>query len=145
MNMMKGYREEGERARQKMRNSEFEMEITIISSQELISIMEMDPESVLVIDCRPFTSFNTDHISTSSNIYCPPIIKRRLAKRTEAKIENMLNCETKKKLRNGVYRSLVVYDEDTQSVSEDTDLHFICRNLYKFVCSKNCFCLQGKM
>lgn len=69
----------------------------------------------LVIDCRSFLAFNQSRIVQAINIHCPPILKRRSG--GFIALENIVPCETKRtQLLEGIYNTVLVYDECTQDL-----------------------------
>ncbi|GCB79214.1 dual specificity protein phosphatase 1-A-like [Scyliorhinus torazame] len=67
-------------------------------------------EEILLLDCRPFLSFNVSHIRGSRNVYCNTIVKRR------SKGAIALDCilpeqSLRAALSCSRYRKVVVFDE----------------------------------
>jgi hypothetical protein len=119
-----------------------------ISPGDLRTALETEPDNVLVVDCRPFISYNADHIQSAANMYCPPILKRRLAQGNCHALENTLPSESRRKLRSGYYKMVVVYNDlpslEMDDSDGDSDICIVHRSLSKFVGAQRCFYLQGK-
>lgn len=83
-----------------------------ISVDRLKSLLDDPKSSVLLIDCRPFLSFNRAHIRSAHNVYCPPILHRRYGHNVP--IDSILGCAaSRRNLIEGRYSTVVVYDDST--------------------------------
>ncbi|KAK3094341.1 hypothetical protein FSP39_000537 [Pinctada imbricata] len=94
----------------------------------------MDDElDILMLDSRPFLAFNEGNISSSCNVRCPPILKRRSG--GFVALENIVPCEQKRsKLRSGQFDRVVVYDDETvdlESAAKDSNLYSVLKSLYQ--------------
>ncbi|KAK3758114.1 hypothetical protein RRG08_006689 [Elysia crispata] len=89
----------------------------------------------LVIDCRSFLAFNQSRIVQAVNIHCPPILKRRSG--GFIALENIVPCETKRtQLLQGIYNTVLVYDESTQDLIDapsDSNIQSVITSLLKQV------------
>ncbi|XP_077992339.1 dual specificity protein phosphatase 1-like [Glandiceps talaboti] len=105
--------------------------VVSLENNSLANVLQKNIETILLIDCRPFLAYNSSHIATAQNIHCPTILKRR-SKGTVA-LENIVPCkDTRERLRNGDYKTIVAYDLDTlewESLSKDCNLKLILRSL----------------
>ena len=119
---------------------------------------EQTRSSLLIIDTRPYISYNSGHIKGACNMYCPPILKRRFARGGEVHIESMLGCETKNRLLKGEFSTIVVYDHDgssalpilssdntmNNSAIDTSDLNIVFQTLCKLAKGAECFILKGQ-
>jgi len=72
---------------------------------------------LLVVDCRPFTSFNAGRVDGAVNVHCPPIVRRRAGGRIP--VANVVrSAEALADVTAGRCRAVVVYDESSSSVDE---------------------------
>ena len=73
--------------------------------------------TLLVVDCRPFTSFNAARVDGAVNVHCPPIVRRRAGGRIP--VANVVrSAEALADVTTGRCRAVVVYDEASGSVDE---------------------------
>lgn len=102
-----------------------------ISVETAVESLKSDAATTLILDCRPFIAFNENHILDASNVYCPPILKRR--SNGFVSLENIVTCERKRKLLNeDHYRSVIVYDADTAEIAQsakDSNLYAVLKSL----------------
>jgi dual specificity MAP kinase phosphatase len=101
---------------------------------------------VLVIDTRPFMTFNSSHVSTAHNVHCPPIVKRRSGGCIS--LENVIRCpKARGALLEGRYSSVVVYDESSltiQDIPRDSNAELVIKCLTEHVRVSSLFFLQGR-
>jgi len=93
----------------------------LVTSSQLRTLLDSDASAggscILVIDCRPFTAFNTGHISGAQNVHCPPIVKRRSGGCIP--FANVVRSpDVRSALEQGLYSMIIVYDEKSWSVSQ---------------------------
>ena len=86
------------------------MEIDKISAFQLKHILEKEPSSMLILDCRPFLAFNSERIAGASNVYCPSILRRRFATKGFLNLDTILSQDIRKRLKTGQYKRLVLYE-----------------------------------
>lgn len=88
-------------------------------------------EEVLILDSRPFISYNEGHIVTATNVHCPPILKRRSG--GFVALENIVPCsEKRERLENGEFKRIIVYDGDTvdlEQSAKDSNLYSVLKSL----------------
>ncbi len=117
-----------------------------VSGEQLSRALHEADISILLIDTRSFMEFNLSHIQTAHNVHCPPIVKRRSG--GSLSLENILRCPTTRaKLRAGGYNMVVVYDENTTSVSDlpsDSNMALVLRSLSDEPAVKSLCFLEGK-
>ncbi|XP_062606791.1 dual specificity protein phosphatase 4-like [Saccostrea cucullata] len=102
-----------------------------ITVDMLVKWQEGAEEEILILDSRPFISYNEGHIVTATNVHCPPILKRRSG--GFVALENIVPCRTKReKLENGEFKRIIVYDEDTVDLelsARDSNLYSVLKSL----------------
>ena len=101
---------------------------------------------VLVIDSRPFMAFNSSHVTSSHNVHCPPIVKRRSG--GTIPLANVIRCpKARVALLEGRYTSVVVYDDASPTlhdVTGDSNLSLVIKCLTEDAGVTTLFFLQGK-
>lgn len=102
-------------------------------------------DNIIIIDTRSYLSYNEDHIIGACNVYCPPILKRRVRNGGTIRLESMLGCELQNKLKSGLIENIFMYDDGAYNGSKDemTDLHIVWTCMCKLIDSKNIFTLKG--
>lgn len=102
-----------------------------ISVQSVADCLQSGAGTTLLLDCRPFIAYNDNHILDATNVYCPPILKRR--SNGFVSLENLVTCERKRKmLKEGHYKSVIVYDVDTTDLAKsakDSNLYPVLKSL----------------
>lgn len=105
--------------------------VTGITVDMLVKWQENGAEEILILDSRPFISYNEGHIVTATNVHCPPILKRRSG--GFVALENIVPCtEKREKLEGGDFKRVVVYDEDTVDLelsAKDSNLYSVLKSL----------------
>uniref|UniRef100_K1QNW8 Dual specificity protein phosphatase 4 n=1 Tax=Magallana gigas TaxID=29159 RepID=K1QNW8_MAGGI len=105
--------------------------VTGITVDMLVKWQENGAEEILILDSRPFISYNEGHIVTATNVHCPPILKRRSG--GFVALENIVPCvEKREKLESGDFKRVVVYDEDTVDLelsAKDSNLYSVLKSL----------------
>lgn len=72
------------------------------------------PRSFIVLDCRPFISYNMSHISGAINVNCSDRFNRRRLQQGKASLADLATTrEGKELLKKRTYREVVVYDDNT--------------------------------
>jgi dual specificity MAP kinase phosphatase len=110
-------------------------------------MMENRPSSVQLVDCRSFLNYNSDRITGSVNIFCPPLVKKRFSQ-SVLPLHTMLSSETRATLCRSGVDVVVLYDEETDEESwqsRSCDLQLVMDSLLVFLkqpCSF--FVLEGK-
>lgn len=129
----------------------FKMEVNIASGVECSKVVEWLENSpscrdcVLLLDCRPFMAYNDNHIAGSSNVHCPPILKRRSG--GFVALENIVPCPEKRQmLKEEQFRTIIVYDNDTSNLtlsSKDSNLYSVLKSLRQQVDHCEAVYIQG--
>ena len=114
---------------------------------ELVHREQENQQQLLVIDCRPFLVYNLSHITHAHNVHCPPIVKRRSG--GSLPLENIIRCSTTRtKLQTGQYTTVVIYDENTESLDQltaDSNMTLVLKSLTEDTELKGVFFLEGKL
>lgn len=123
------------------------MEVSTIDCASLRDLLDGDDPGCLVLDCRSFFSFNTSHISGSSNVRFSTIVRRRA--RGGLGLEHIVpNEDTRNRLLSGEYQSVVFLDDrspDIKGVKKDGTLILAVNALCRNPCGASVFFLQGNV
>lgn len=86
--------------------------------------------NILIIDCRTLNEYSKGHIEGSINLFVPPLMLRRLRK-GNVPLKNFINSDVaKEKFENRtLYQKVVLYDEDTSCVTEDSIIEILSKKL----------------
>lgn len=122
------------------------MEVPTIDSASLRGLLEGDVPGCLVLDCRSFLSFNSSHISGSTNVRFSTIVRRRA--RGGLGLEHIVpNEDTRSRLLSGEYQSVVLLDDrssDFSQVKKDATLMLAVTALCRHLCGASVFILKGE-
>lgn len=78
----------------------------------------------LVVDCRPFISYNMSHISGALNVNCSDRFNRRRLQQGKATLADLATTrEGKEMLKKRFFREVLVYDENTSDKERVTTTH----------------------
>lgn len=121
------------------------MDVHKLSPANLKQLLDSQASAqLLLLDFRSFLCYNNDRIKGAVNVFCPSILKRRFAATGCLRLESVLTPEVRKRLRNGEYSKLVLYDND-DIVREKSDLAIVIQGLSKDRYSfKTVYVLKGK-
>jgi predicted protein tyrosine phosphatase len=99
---------------------------TLISGNELVSLMN-NCESVLLLDCRSFMDFNSNHIVNAVNVNCSNRITKKRLSDGKISIEEAISGQEGKELyrRLSSKATLVVYDDNCNELSGLPDCHTV--------------------
>ncbi|KAF6731335.1 Dual specificity protein phosphatase 1 [Oryzias melastigma] len=121
------------------------MEVLTVDSASLRALLDTDVPDCLVLDCRSFLSFNSSHISGSSNVRFSTIVRRRA--RGGLGLEHIVpNEDTRNRLLSGDYKSVVLLDDrslDLSQVKKDGTLMLAVTALCRDPCGANVYILKG--
>ncbi|XP_017282148.1 dual specificity protein phosphatase 1 [Kryptolebias marmoratus] len=121
------------------------MEVPTIDCASLRGLLEGDVPGCLVLDCRSFLSFNSSHISGSTNVRFSTIVRRRA--RGGLGLEHIVpNEDTRSRLLSGEYESVVLLDDrssDLGQVKKDATLMLAVTALCRNPCGASVFILKG--
>lgn len=121
------------------------MEVPTIDCASLRGLLEGDVPGCLVLDCRSFLSFNSSHISGSTNVRFSTIVRRRA--RGGLGLEHIVpNEDTRTRLLSGEYQSVVLLDDrsfDLSQAKKDGTLMLAVTALCRDPCGARVFILKG--
>ncbi|KAK6285206.1 hypothetical protein J4Q44_G00389680 [Coregonus suidteri] len=121
------------------------MEVPSIDAVSLRGLLEGEDPGCLVLDCRSFFSFNSSHISGSTNVRFSTIVRRRA--RGGLGVGHIVpNEDTRNRLLSGEYRSVVFLDDrslDFGQVKKDGTLMLAVTALCRDPCGASVFFLKG--
>ena len=113
----------------------------------LAALLSCQERTTLVLDCRPFMSYNAGHVVEAVNVHCPSILKRRSG--GFVALENIVpDREHRERLQSGGYRAVVVYDQctnDLASADPDSNLYSVMKSLIQQVDVEKVFYLVGEL
>lgn len=122
------------------------MEVPTIDCASLRGLLEGDVPGCLLLDCRSFLSFNSSHISGSTNVRFSTIVRRRA--RGGLGLEHIVpNEDTRNRLLSGEYESVVLLDDrslDLSQAKKDGTLMLAVTALCRDPCGARVFVLRGK-
>ncbi|XP_061180485.1 dual specificity protein phosphatase 4-like [Saccostrea echinata] len=99
---------------------------------------------LLILDSRPYISYNDGHIVGAKNMYCPPISKRRFANGGKLHLEKMLDSETRHRLTSGSYSHIVIYGENEDEVlHSDSNVNIVWHSIQQLGFGGICQLLKG--
>ncbi|XP_018328637.1 dual specificity protein phosphatase 10 [Agrilus planipennis] len=82
------------------------------------------PRSFLILDCRPFISYNMSHITGAINVNCSDRFNRRRLQQGKATLADLaVTREGKEMLKKRTYKEVVVYDDCTADKERVTMAH----------------------
>ncbi|EDV22943.1 uncharacterized protein TRIADDRAFT_58667 [Trichoplax adhaerens] len=117
-----------------------------MSVEEVAQAARLRNGNILIVDCRPFLSYNTCHIKTSINIYYNHIMSRR-KNNCKISVYDFVQCSRKRdKLLNGHYNSVVFYDQsndDIDSIPAEDALYRVLNLFVKERIGKEFFVMKG--
>ncbi|XP_060904633.1 dual specificity protein phosphatase 1 [Labrus mixtus] len=121
------------------------MEVPTIDCASLRGSLGDDVLSCLVLDCRSFLSFNSSHISGSTNVRFSTIVRRRA--RGGLGLEHIVpNEDTRNRLLSGEYECVVLLDDrslDLSQAKKDGTLMLAVTALCRDPCGARVFILKG--
>lgn len=102
-----------------------------VNPEKVADCLQNATNSTLILDCRPFMAYNEKHIKYSSNVHCPPILKRR--SNGFISLENIVPCERQRRnLQEGHFCNVIVCDANTVDLSspaKDSNLNSVIKSL----------------
>lgn len=112
--------------------------------QELASRMNKS-RTVLVLDCRPFVSYNIAHIQGAVNVNCSDRFNRRRLQQGKASIVDLVaSKEGKDMFKKRSSKEIVIYDDhtkDVQSLSSESSMYLVLSSLLRE--GKDAYILKG--
>lgn len=100
---------------------------TVQRIQVLNNVKTMEPEALkekledpragktfILLDCRPFMSYNMNHISGAINVNCSDRFNRRRLQQGKASLADLATTrEGKEVLKKRCFREVIIYDDST--------------------------------
>lgn len=81
-------------------------------------------KTFVVVDCRPFFSYNMSHIAGAININCSDRLNRRRLTQGKVTLADLATTrEGKEMLRKRTYKEVVIYDDSTYDKERITTTH----------------------
>lgn len=115
-----------------------------MQTQELASRMHKS-RTVLVLDCRPFVSYNIAHIQGAINVNCSDRFNRRRLQQGKASIVDLVSSkEGKDMFKKRSSKEIVIYDDhtkDAQSLCQDSSMYMVLSSLLRE--GKDAYILKG--
>lgn len=100
--------------------------------------------SLLILDSRPYISYNDGHIVGAKNMYCPPISKRRFVNGGKLHLEKMLDSDVRHRLVSGGYSQIVIYgDSEDELVHTDSNMNIVWHSIKQLGFGGICKLLKG--
>lgn len=123
-----------------------DVNMNFVNSKTFFKNVEHNLDSIILIDTRSYLAYNEDHILHACNMYCPPILKRRVRNGGKIRLESMLGCEIQNKLKSGEIDTIYMYDDGTYLLNHDemSDMFIVWTSMCKLIDSKQCYILQSK-
>ncbi|XP_011310348.1 dual specificity protein phosphatase 10 isoform X2 [Fopius arisanus] len=85
-----------------------------IDPDELARRMQLQPDSIVILDCRPFIVYNVNHVRGAINVNCSDRFNRRRLQMGKATLADLATArEGKDILRKRHYKEVVLYDDCT--------------------------------
>lgn len=82
------------------------------------------PKSYILLDCRPFMSYNMNHISGAINVNCSDRFNRRRLQQGKATLADLATTrEGKEVLKKRSFREVIIYDDSTSDKDRITIDH----------------------
>ena len=107
------------------------------------SLKKLAKDCYTLIDIRPRSEFNSNHINSAVNIHCSPLLIRRFQRGRKA-IENMfMSDEVKRKLQRDTCQIVILYDADSYEGKIGKDLMQVASVFVNGKRSKSVFFLDG--
>ncbi|XP_015117305.1 dual specificity protein phosphatase 10 isoform X1 [Diachasma alloeum] len=85
-----------------------------IDPDELARRLQVQPDSIVLLDCRPFIVYNVNHVRGAINVNCSDRFNRRRLQMGKATLADLATArEGKDILRKRHYKEVVLYDDCT--------------------------------
>ncbi|XP_072402774.1 dual specificity protein phosphatase 10-like [Diabrotica undecimpunctata] len=82
------------------------------------------PKSYILLDCRPFISYNMNHIAGAINVNCSDRFNRRRLQQGKATLADLATTrEGKEVLKKRLFREVIIYDDSTSDKERITVGH----------------------
>lgn len=105
-----------------------------IQPQELVTKLKKS-KAVLLVDCRPFVSYNIAHINGAVNVNCSDRFNRKRLQQGKASLVDLVTSKDGKDLfkRRGS-KDIILYDDHTKDIhqlSPETSMHIVLASLLR--------------
>lgn len=119
--------------KQQITNSE-SLKARTIQPQELVTKLRKS-KSMLLVDCRPFVSYNIAHINGAVNVNCSDRFNRKRLQQGKASLVDLVTSKDGKDLfkRRGS-KDIILYDDHTKDIhqlSPETSMHIVLASLLR--------------
>lgn len=76
--------------------------------------LNQGPKSFILVDCRPFMSYNMNHIGGAINVNCSDRFNRKRLQQGKATLADLATTrEGKEVLKKRCFREVIIYDDST--------------------------------
>ncbi len=116
-----------------------------LMSLSSVTLRRIPQESYVLVDIRPRVEYNTNHIKSSVNIHCSPLLFRRF-ERGNKPIDNLLLSEENRgRIQRDSCSIIVLYDNGSQDGVISKEIRQMANVLRSLKRSRSLFFLDGKM
>ncbi|CAI2169123.1 2558_t:CDS:2 [Funneliformis geosporum] len=123
--------------------SSFE-EYSVDSIADSINQKQSSQNNILLLDLRPFSMFTANHIKSSLNICVPSTLLKRCSFSVDKITETLVSDLDKGIFREWTkYENIVLYDNDSDSLSESCPLFHLCKKFKSPACKAKVGYLKG--
>lgn len=117
-----------------------------IQPQELVTKLRKS-KSMLLVDCRPFVSYNIAHINGAVNVNCSDRFNRKRLQQGKASLVDLVTSKDGKDLfkRRGS-KDIILYDDHTKDIhqlSPETSMHIVLASLLRE--GREAYVLKGNL
>jgi hypothetical protein len=131
--------------KQQITNSE-SLKARTIQPQELVTKLRKS-KSMLLVDCRPFVSYNIAHINGAVNVNCSDRFNRKRLQQGKASLVDLVTSKDGKDLfkRRGS-KDIILYDDHTKDIhqlSPETSMHIVLASLLRE--GREAYVLKGNL
>ncbi|KAL5009121.1 hypothetical protein ScPMuIL_014702 [Solemya velum] len=112
--------------------------------QDLASKLNKSKQ-ILILDCRPFMSYNTNHIQGAVNINCSDRFNRKRLQQGKVSLVDLVTTKEGKDLfKRRLTKEIILYDDQTSElhqIATETSMHLVLATLLRE--GKETFVLKG--
>lgn len=103
-------------------------------------------KQILILDCRPFMSYNTNHIQGAVNINCSDRFNRKRLQQGKVSLVDLVTTKEGKDLfKRRLTKEIILYDDQTSElhqIASETSMHLVLASLLRE--GKETFVLKGE-
>ena len=118
-----------------------------LEPSELIQKLERSQNSILLVDCRSFISFNVIHIQGAVNVSCADRFNRKRLQQGKVTLVDLFSSkEGRDQFKRRASKEIILYDDGTkelQKLSPENSLYTVLSSLISE--GKDAFVLNGKL